>query len=84
MTRIGLAVWRTILQVGGRHEILQHDLLPLGDFVELVEVDQGKRGQAQVQVMLVLEVYPVVIVVPLVPGQQNPAKAGLTAALATY
>ena len=68
MTGIGLAVRWAIFQIGGRYEILQHDLLALGDLVKLIEVDQRKRGQTQVQVVLVLEVDAVVVVFTLVSG----------------
>ena len=42
MARIGLAVGWTILQIGGGNQVFQHNLLALGDLVELVEVDERK------------------------------------------
>ena len=84
MTRIGLAVRWAIFQIGGRYEILQHDLLTLGDLIELIEIDERKRGQAQVQVVLVLEVDAVVIVLALVPGQQETTERSLATALSSY
>ena len=50
VTLVGLAVGRTIVQFGCRDEILQHNLLPLGNLVELVEIDERKRGETEVQV----------------------------------
>ena len=84
MTGIGCAVGRTVLQVARRHEVLQHDLLPLGDLVELIEVDQRKRGQPEVQVVLVLEIDAVVVVFALVSRQQDPTETRLAATLPAY
>ena len=81
MAGIGLAVRWTVLQVGGRHEVLQHNLLTLGNLVELVEIDECKRRQPEVQVVLTLEVDAVVVVLTLFPGQQRPAEGGLAATL---
>ena len=71
---VGLAVGRAVFQVGGRHEVFQDNLLPLGDLVELVEVDEGEAGQAEVQVALVLEVDAVVVVLALLSWQQDATK----------
>ena len=68
MTRKSLAVRWAIFQIGGRYEVLQHDLLTLGDLIELIEIDERKRGQTQVQVVFVLEVDAVVVVFTLVSG----------------
>ena len=84
MARIGLAVGWAILQIGGRDKIFQYDLLALGDLVELVEIDQREGGQSQVQVVLVLEVDAVVVILTLVPGQQDATERGLATALTTY
>ena len=46
MTGECLAVGWAVFQIGGRYEILQHDLLALGDLIKLVEVDERKRGQS--------------------------------------
>ena len=84
MTGVCLAVGWAILQVRSRYEILQYNLLALGDLIELVEVDESKRRQTEVQVCLVLEVDAVVIVFALVPGQQDTAELGLATALPSY
>ena len=84
MTRISLAVWRTILQIGGRNEVLQDDLLALGNLVELVEVDERKGSQSQIQVVLVLEIDAVVVIFTLVSGQQDATERGLSATLPSY
>ena len=59
----GLAVRRTELHVARRKQILQHNLLRRGGLVKLVDIDERKRGQRDVQVKLVLEVQFVIIVV---------------------
>ena len=78
---IGFAVGRAVLEVGGGDEVLQHNLLALGYLVELVEVDEGEAGQAEVQVALVLEVDAVVVVLALLPGQEDSAEGSLAATL---
>ena len=84
MGGVCLAVGRPVFQVSGRHEIFQHDLLPLGNLVKLIKVDEGKRGQSEVQVCLVFEVDAVVVVLTLVTRQQDAAERGLAAALSPY
>ena len=84
MTRKGPAIGWAILQIRGRYEIFQHNLLALGDLVELVEIDEGKRGQTQVQVVFVLEVDAVVVVFTLISGQQETTERGLATALSSY
>ena len=84
MTRIGLAVRRTVFQVGGRYEVLQYHLLSLGYLIELVEIDQCERGQSEVQVVLILEVDAVVVVLTLVARQQDATERGLATALTAY
>ncbi len=71
---IGLAVRRTVFQVGRRDEVLQHDLLALCHTVELIEVDQRERRQPEAQVALALEVDTVVLVVHQVARQQDTAE----------
>ena len=80
----GFAVGGTELDVGGGQQILQQHLLALGGLVELVDIDQCERCQAQAQVGLILERDAVVIVVAQLTGQQYAAEAGLATALATY
>ena len=52
----GLAVRRTELDIARRQQIFQHNLLRRGSLVELIDIDEGKRGEGDIQVELVLEV----------------------------
>ena len=81
---VGLAVGWAELHVGRRQQVFQEHLLAGGGLVELVDVDERKRGEAEVQVGLVLEVDTVVVVVAQFLGQQDAAEAGLAAALTAY
>ena len=80
----GLAIGRTELHVAGAQQVFQHDLLAVGGLVELVEVDDGKRGQCDIQVELVLEVQLVVVVVAQFRRQDDLAETGLSATLTAY
>ena len=84
MRRVGFAVGRTVFQVGRRHQILQHNLLPLRNLVELIEVDKCKRGESEVQVGFVFEVDAVVVVFSQLARQQDAAEARLAAPLPAY
>ena len=79
----GLAVGRTELDVARRQQVLQHDLLRVGGLVELIDVDQRKRGQRDVQVELILEVQFVIVVVAQFRRQQDLAETCLAATLTT-
>ena len=78
----GLAIRRTELHVGRRQQILQHNLLRRAGLVELIDVDQRKRGERDVQVELILEVDLVIIVVAQFGRQQDLAEARLATPLA--
>ena len=79
----GFAVGRTELDVGRRQQIFQHNLLRVGGLVELVDVDERKRRQRNVQVELVLEVQLVVVVIAQFWRQQNLAETRLATTLTT-
>ena len=64
----GLAVGRTEFYVGRRQQIFQYDLLCVGCLVKLIDIDQGKGGECDVQVELILEVQLVIVVIPQFPG----------------
>ena len=80
----GLAVGRPELDVGRRQQVFQQHLLALRHLVELVDVDQRKRRQSEVQVCLVPERDAVVVVVAQLLRQQDAAETGLATALAAY
>ena len=84
MLLVCLAVGWAVFQVGSRHEVLQDDLLSLGNLVELVEVDECEGGEAEVQVGLVLEVDAVVVVFALFTRQQDAALRGLATPLPSH
>ena len=80
----GLAIRRTELHVARRQQIFQYDLLSISGLVKLVDIDERKRGQRDVQVKLVLEVQFVIIVVAQFWRQQNLAETRLSTTLPTY
>ena len=80
----GLAVGRTELHFCRRQQVLQYDLLRIRCLVELVDVDQRKHRQRDIQVELVLEVDFVVIVVSQLWRQNDLAEARLSTTLTAY
>ena len=84
MGRVGLAVGWTVFQLGSREQIFQHNLLALGNLVELVQIDESEAGQSEVEVTLVLEVDAVVVVVHQFSGHQDATEARLATALPAY
>lgn len=80
----GLAVGWAELHVACREQVFQDDMLAGGGLVELVDVDQSKLRESEVQVGFLLEVDLLVVVHPQFRGHENAAETGLAAALTTY
>ena len=59
-------------------------MLRVGGLVELIDVDECKRGQCDVQVELVLEINLVVVIVAQFGRQQDFAESRLATPLTTY
>ena len=81
---IGLAVWRTELHIGCGEQVFQEDLLTGGGLIELVDIDECKAGEAEVEVSLVLEVDAIVVIVAQLRREEDPTKTGLATALSSY